>query len=91
MADTVDSIAARFNLRYSEQKWLDATAQLLAEDTAALRRFLSGDVTVFTGSQFNQLGGVQALNQFENRDQVFEALRQSTLIRQTSLATSSAS
>ncbi|MHC2367416.1 type I restriction enzyme R subunit [Bradyrhizobium diazoefficiens] len=25
--DTVDSIAARFNLRYNEQKWLDATTQ----------------------------------------------------------------
>ena len=32
VADTVDSIAARFNLRYNEQKWLDATAQLLADD-----------------------------------------------------------
>ena len=34
VTDTVDSIAARFNLRYSEQKWLDATAQLLADDSA---------------------------------------------------------
>ena len=25
--DTVDSIAARFNPRYSEQKWLDATGR----------------------------------------------------------------
>ena len=32
VADTVDSIAARFNLRYNEQKWVDATAQLLADD-----------------------------------------------------------
>ena len=38
VTDTVDSIAARFNLRYSEQKWVDATAQLLAEDSTALRR-----------------------------------------------------
>ncbi|MEK7717549.1 MAG: DEAD/DEAH box helicase family protein, partial [Pseudomonadota bacterium] len=29
VTDTVDSIAARFNLRYSEQKFVDATAQLL--------------------------------------------------------------
>ena len=28
ISDTVDSIAARFNLRYNEQKWLNATAQL---------------------------------------------------------------
>ena len=30
VSDTVNSIAARFNLRYNEQKWLDATAQLVA-------------------------------------------------------------
>ena len=41
VTDTVDSIAARFNLRYNEQKWVDATAQLLAEDSTALRRFMS--------------------------------------------------
>lgn len=90
VADTVDSISARFNLRYNEQKWVDATAQLLAEDHAALRRFIAGDMTVFTASQFNQLGGVQALIRFENREVVFEALRQSTLVRQTLLAANSA-
>ncbi len=90
VADTVDSIAARFNLRYNEQKWVDATAQLLAEDHEALRRFIAGDMTIFTASQFNQLGGVQALAGFENREIVFEALRQSTLIRQTLLAANSA-
>jgi len=90
VADTVDSIAARFNLRYNEQKWVDATAQLLAEDHTALRRFIAGDMTLFTASQFNQLGGVQALTRFENREVVFEALRQSTLVRQTLLAANSA-
>ena len=83
VADTVDSIAARFNLRYSEQKWVDATTQLLADDPASLRRFISGDMTLFTSSQFNQLGGVAALARFDNRDEVFEAIRQSTLVRQT--------
>jgi type I restriction enzyme, R subunit len=83
VTDTVDSIAARFNLRYGEQKWVDATAKLLAEDPAALRRFMSGDMTLFTASQFNQLGGVSALARFEGREQVFEALRQSTLVRQS--------
>jgi|CXWL01.1.fsa_nt_gi type I restriction enzyme R subunit len=86
VTDTVDSIAARFNLRYSEQKWVDATAQLLAEDSTALRRFMAGDMTLFTASQFNQLGGVSALARFEDREQVFEALRQSTLVRQSALA-----
>lgn len=85
VADTVDSIAARFNLRYNEQKWLDATAQLLADDTQALEKFVSGDMTLFTASQFNRLGGVSALARFDQRDQVFEALRQSILIRQAVL------
>ena len=84
----MDSIAARFNLRYTEQKWLDATVQLLAEDSRALQRFVAGDMTIFTASQFNQLGGVSALAQIENREQVFEALRQSSLVRQSTVANS---
>jgi len=86
VSDTVDSIAARFNLRYNEQKWLDATTQLLADDPQALHKFIAGDMTIFTASQFNQLGGVPALVRFEARDEVFEALRQSTLVRQSFLA-----
>ena len=86
VADTVDSIAARFNLRYNEQKWLDATSQLLADDPQALQKFVAGDMTLFTSSQFNQLGGVSALARFEARDEVFEALRQSVLVRQSLLA-----
>jgi type I restriction enzyme R subunit len=85
VTDTIDSIAARFNLRYSEQKWLDATTQLVADDTEALEKFVSGDMTLFTASQFNRLGGVSALASFEQRDEVFEALRQSLLVRQTAL------
>jgi hypothetical protein len=84
--DTVDSIAARFNLRYNEQKWVDATAQLLAEDSKALKRFLDGDMTIFTAGQFIKLGGIAALTEFDQRDDVFEALRQSTLVRQSLLA-----
>lgn len=86
VSDTVDSIAARFNLRYREQKWLDATTQLLADDPTALNKFVAGDMTLFTSSQFNQLGGVSALSRFEARDEVFEALRQSILVRQSLLA-----
>jgi len=85
VSDTVDSIAARFNLRYNEQKWLDATSQLVADDPRALERFVSGDMTVFSASQFNKLGGIQALAQMEKRNEVFEALRQSTLVRQSLL------
>jgi superfamily II DNA or RNA helicase len=85
--DTVDSLAATFNLRYSEQKWLSATAQLIANDAAALRRFQEGDVTLFTGTQFNRLGGLTALVAFARRDEVFEALRQSSLLKQSALQT----
>jgi type I restriction enzyme R subunit len=86
VSDTVDSIASRFNLRYNEQKWLDATTQLLADDPDALHRFVEGDLTIFNASQFNRLGGIAALSRFEARDDVFDALRQSLLIRQSSLA-----
>ena len=47
---------------------------------------MSGDMTIFTASQFNQLGGITALSRFDDREQVFEALRQSTLVRQSLLA-----
>lgn len=83
ITDTVDSIAARFNLRYHEQKWLDATTQLLADDLGALQKFMAGDMTIFTASQFNKLGGISALSRFAERDDVFEALRQSMLVRQS--------
>lgn len=86
VSDTVNSIAARFNLRYNEQKWLDATTQLLADDPQALTKFIAGDMTLFNASQFNRLGGISALSRFETREEVFDALRQSILIRQSTLA-----
>ncbi len=87
VSDAVDSIAARFNLRYAEQKWLDATAQLIAEDSTSLHKFMEGDMTLFNAGQFTRLGGIPALSRFESRDTVFEALRQSSLVRQSLLAT----
>jgi len=88
VTDAVDSIAARFNLRYNEQKWLDATAQLIAEDSTSLHKFMEGDMTIFNASQFNRLGGVSALSRFDARENVFEALRQSSLVRQSLLTSS---
>lgn len=85
VGDTVDSIAARFDLRYREQKWLDATAQLIVDDPEALSQFLHGDMGFFRKSQFQQLGGLDALVAFEQRDAVFDALRQSIIVRQSSL------
>lgn len=89
VSDTVDSIAARFNLRYSEQKWLIATAQMVADDREALAGFLKDDVSIFTRSQFTRLGGLDMLARFTKRNDVFEALRHSSLVRQSALAASS--
>ena len=91
VADTVDSIAARFNLRYSEQKWLSATVELVADDRDALDKFLHGDYSIFSGSQFTRLGGIQALAQLTARDAVFEALRHSSLVKQSKMAATSRS
>ena len=88
VSDTVDSIAARFNLRYNEQKWLDATAQLVADDSNSLKKFMDGDMTIFNANQFRTLGGLDALSRFDARENVFEALRQSSLVRQSLLASS---
>ena len=79
------NIPSKIDLRYNEQKWLDATSQLVADDQRALERFVSGDMTLFSASQFNKLGGIQALAQMDKRNEVFEALRQSTLVRQSLL------
>jgi type I restriction enzyme R subunit len=86
VSDTVDSIAARFNLRYSEQKWLTATAELIADDREALEKLLGGDLSIFNKSQFTRLGGLEMLSRFTDRDAVFEALRQSSLVRQSAPA-----
>ena len=81
VTDTVDSIAARFNLRYSDQKWLNATAELVSEDSQALADFLAGRYNrLFERSQFRTLGGLSTLTRFTERDHVFEALRQSSLV-----------
>ena len=83
--DTVDSLSARFNLRYNEQKWLSTVAQLVADDPVALAKFVDGDLSLFNAAQFTQLGGLPALAMFDSREAVFEALRDSVLIRQTLL------
>jgi hypothetical protein len=82
IVDTVDSIAARFNLRYNDQKWLNATTELISEDPQALSDFLAGRYNrLFERSQFRTLGGLPALARFTERDHVFEALRQSSLVQ----------
>ena len=80
--DAVDSIAARFNLRYTQQKWIAATAALVADDTTALADFMAGRYQrLFDRSQFRALGGLPTLAAFREREAVFEALRQSSLVQ----------
>jgi hypothetical protein len=80
--DTVDSISARFNLRYGDQKWLNATAELITDDSGALGDFIEGKYNrLFARSQFRNLGGLAALAEFNDRDEVFEALRESSLVQ----------
>jgi len=81
--DTVNSLAARFNLRYSEQKWLQTLAHLVIDDSQARQKFLADDPTVFMSAQFTQLGGPKALMHFTERARVFDALRQSSLVHQS--------
>lgn len=88
VSDTVDSLSARFNLRYAEQQWLAATVDLITEDPKALDRLFKGDVTIFERTQFQHLGGLQALQQFEHRDAVFEALLSTPLVKQAQLGLS---
>jgi len=82
VADTVDALAARFNLRYHEQKLLNATVELVAEDPGARDDFIDGRYhRLFQRSQFRTLGGLTAVAQLPQREQVFDALRQSALVQ----------
>ena len=87
VADTVDSLAARFNLRYNEQKLLNATVELVAEDSLALEDFVDGRYnSLFQRSQFRTLGGLPAIARLQEREQLFEALRQSALVKCSRMA-----
>jgi len=85
--DTVQSIAARYNLRYQEQRILNALTQLVAEDRVACRQFFESNLReIFERPQFAPLGGVDAIISFESREKVFEALRETPLVQQIQLA-----
>ncbi len=83
IADTADSIAARFNLRYHDQRWVTATLNLITANPEALRRFQGGDMRIFEAGQFIPLGGIPALARFAEREAVFEAIRQSSVVQQS--------
>jgi len=82
--DTASSISSMYGLSYEQERWLETTANLIIDDTTALERFLDNDLAnVFQGPQFSQLGGIATLRNFQNRDLVFDSLRNSALIQQT--------
>jgi hypothetical protein len=54
----------------------------VSDDSQALSDFLVGRYNqLFERSQFRTLGGLAALSHFPEREQVFEALRQSSLVQ----------
>ena len=81
VSDVVDGLAARFDLRYSEQKWLETTVKLVVDDPTARKRFMASDMGIFDRGQFTTLGGLRALVGFRRRDEVFEAVRSSPVVR----------
>jgi type I restriction enzyme R subunit len=83
IGDTADSIAARFNLRYNDQRWVTATLGLVTENPEDLKRFMQGDMRIFDTGQFRPLGGIAALARFTEREKVFEAIRQSRIVQQS--------
>jgi len=81
VSDVVDGLAARFDLRYSEQKWLETTVKLVVDDPTARKRFMASDMSLFDRGQFTNLGGLKALVGFRRRNEVFEAVRSSPTVR----------
>lgn len=83
ISDTADSIAARFNLRYNDQRWVTATLNLVIDNPEDLKKFMEGDMRIFDTGQFRSLGGIPALARFPEREKIFEAIRRSQVIQQS--------
>ena len=82
--DTSSSISSMFQLSYEEERWVETTTNLITNDSEALQNFINDDlVSVFSRPQFTQLGGISTLRNFNNREQVFDALKDSVLVRQS--------
>ena len=85
--DTASSLGSLFGLSYEQERWVEATTNLIIDDQKALDSFMKNELaSVFTRPQFNQLGGIQALSTFEKRDLVFDALKNSVLVQQANKA-----
>lgn len=81
--DTASSLSSLYDLSYEQERWLETTANLLIDDPRALDSFIKDDLaSVFQGPQFAQLGGIATLRNFQNRELVFDSLRNSVLVQQ---------
>lgn len=85
--DTVQSLASRYNLRFNDQRILSTLAQLVVEDKNACLEFYESELRgILQRPQFAPLGGLDAFVQFDQRDEVFAALRETPLVRQACFA-----
>ncbi len=83
--DTTRTISSLYGLSYEDERFLETTVSTIIDSPEKLKNFLDDDLAnVFNGPQFAQLGGVATLARFENRDVVFESLRNSVLVQQVS-------
>ena len=81
--DTTISLSSMYELSYEERRWIEATTNLIINDPQAMNSFINNEmIDVFSRPQFNQLGGIGALQNFEKRDLVFNALKDTVLVRQ---------
>ena len=81
--DTTSSLSSMYELSYEERRWIEATTNLIINDPQAMNSFINNEmIDVFSRPQFNQLGGIGALQNFEKRDLVFNSLKDTVLVRQ---------
>ena len=84
--DTVSSLSSIYSLSYEQERWLETTVELIIDDSEVLDSFMNNDLaSIFSAPQFTVLGGIATLRNFDNRDEVFNSLKNSALIRQANL------
>ena len=82
--DTSSSISSMFQLSYEEERLVETTTNLIVDNPKAMESFLNNDfINVFKAPQFTQLGGISTLRKFDKRDLVFDALKDSVLVKQS--------
>ena len=84
--DTVRSLSSIYSLSYEQERWLETTVELIIGNPTHLDSFLNNNLAnIFSAPQFQVLGGISSLRNFENREEVFNSLKNTPLIRQAKL------